>query len=216
MVQTPFFEPSHSIFANNNRPQLFYLHREGDTTLKTIHTLQSQKETAELIIIEKGSGRYMVNNQVYSITQGDILLLNAGVLHGLCPDKTSQLETCRLGIRRLHLKGLATGQFINEDIAPVLSAGSLFTSIQQFLRLFDTIMQESDSHKLNEAQDNLLAALLVTIVQLINSGSQPNDSIPGYSLGLHIKEYIDNLLWSVISSFSPIFSLPFSSISIYY
>lgn len=191
MAQTSFFEPSHSIFANNDRPQLFYLHREGNTSLKTTHTLQSQKETAELIIIEKGSGRYMVNNQVYNIAQGDILLLNAGVLHGLCPNKTSQLETCRLGIKRLHLRGLATGQFINENITPVLSAGNLFASIQQFIDLFDSIMHEPDNKTPNEAQDNLLAALLVTIVRLINSDSQPNDSIPGYSLGLHIKEYID-------------------------
>lgn len=29
---------------------------------------------------------------------------------------------------------------------------------------------------------------------------------------INIKEYIDNLLWSVISSFIPIFSLPFSSL----
>lgn len=191
MIRSAFFEPSTSIFAADTRPQLFYLHREGGGTVKTTHTLQSQEETAELIVIEKGRGRYMIDNQVYQIAEGDLLLLNTGVLHGLCPDGTDNLKTCRLGIRRLHLKGLTAGQLIDQDTVPVLSTGNLFAPVQQFLDLFDTMMKEPHKHPLSEAQDNLLAALLVTVMHISSSVSRPNARIQEYSLGMHIKEYID-------------------------
>lgn len=191
MIRSSFFEPSTSIFAADTRPQLFYLHREGGGTVKTTHTLQSQEETAELIVIEKGRGRYMIDNQVYQIAEGDLLLLNTGVLHGLCPDGTDNLKTCRLGIRRLHLKGLTAGQLIDQDTVPVLSTGNLFAPVQQFLDLLDTMMKEPHKHPLSEAQDNLLAALLVTVMHISSSVSRPNARIQKYSLGMHIKEYID-------------------------
>ena len=191
MIRSSFFEPSTSIFATDTRPQLFYLHREGGGTVKTTHTLQSQEETAELIVIEKGRGRYMIDNQVYQIAEGDLLLLNTGVLHGLCPDGTDNLKTCRLGIRRLHLKGLTAGQLIDQNTVPVLSTGNLFAPVQQFLDLFDTMMKEPHKHQLSEAQDNLLAALLVTVMHIFSSVSRPNARIQKYSLGMHIKEYID-------------------------
>lgn len=191
MVRASVIEPVDSIFEANTRPQLFYLQREGGEKKQTAHTLQSQVETAEIIVIEEGCGRYMVDNQVYDITKENIILLNAGVLHGLCPEIQTPFTTRRLGIRNLHLKGLPWGHFIGEDISPVLKTESHFAAIKQFFNLFDALQENKQKQLTNEAKDNLLAALLAAIMPLIHSTVPNSTRMQEYNLGLHIKEYID-------------------------
>ena len=59
MVRASVIEPAASIFEANTQPRLFYLQREGGEKKQTAHTLQSQAETAEMIVIEEGCGRYI-------------------------------------------------------------------------------------------------------------------------------------------------------------
>ena len=191
MVRASVIEPAASIFEANTRPQLFYLQREGGEKKQTAHTLQSQAETAEMIVIEEGCGRYMVDNQVYDIAKGNIILLNAGVLHGLYPEIQTPFATRRLGIRNLHLKGLPWGHFISEDVSPVLAMEKHFAAIQLFLSLFDVLQENAQKQLVSEAKDNLLASLLAAIMPLIHSTVPNSTRMQEYNLGLHIKEYID-------------------------
>ncbi|MCR5175372.1 MAG: AraC family transcriptional regulator [Anaerovibrio sp.] len=191
MVQSSEFISSNSIFAAHTQPQLQYVCKEGIEALKAAHTLQSQPETAELIIIVAGHGRYMIDDHIYDIKKGNILLINAGILHGLCPEEAPQLETYHIGIKALHLNGSPPGQLINKDTVPVLTAEEYFTLIQNFLLLLDTLTDVPEKSSLQEIQDNILAALLTVITRIINHSSRPNAHLPEYNLGLHIKEYID-------------------------
>ena len=192
MAKTAFSEASDSIFADNTRPQLLYFHREGDGKIKASYTLQAQKDIAELSIIEKGSGCYMIDNQFYDVAAGNILLINAGALHGICPEKSPSIQCCRLGIRNLHLKNLPVGDFIADDVLPVLSSDELFDLVHRFLELFSSIHNAPQNSQRCEAQDSLLTAMLITIMQRVNSSNKKESNSQEYNLGLHIKEYIDN------------------------
>ena len=193
MVRAVLHESSASIFTNGAKPQLLYLYREGDGKMKASYTLQLQNDTAELIIIEKGCGRYMIDSQPYNIVEKNILLINAGTLHGLCPEDSPSIQCCRLGIQNLQLKGLPTGKVIKDGILPILSCDEHFDILHGFLELYEKILcHSSQNNHLQEAQDNLLAAMLICIMQDVKNTHQTTSHIQEYNLGLHIKEYIDN------------------------
>ncbi len=192
MSQFSFPEVRHSVFELHTQPQLFYLRRFGSSdSPRPPQALHTHQDLVEIIFIEEGSGRYMIDHQIYHIQQGDLLLLNANILHGLCAEGNNKLIAYQLGIRHLHLKGLEPDQLIGTDICPVVPTGSHFPLLQQFYGIFDQLIQQPQPEKLAEAANSTLQALIVILCQLLLKNSKAMPHGQDYNLGLRIKEYID-------------------------
>ena len=192
MSQFSFPEVRSSIFELHTQPQLFYLrHFGGRDAPKPPQALHTHQDLTELLFIEEGTGKYMVDHQVYNVHKGDLLLLNANILHGLCEEGSSKIQACQLGIRRLHLKGLEPDQLIAPDICPVLPTGPRLPLLLQFFRIFDALIQEPQPEQLGETANHTLQALITLIHQLLLKSGKALPQGQDYNLGLRIKEYID-------------------------
>ena len=68
----------------------------------------------ELFFVYSGKGRYMVDSQSYDIQEGDIIICNAGVLHGENPADTRHVRSYSVGISNVALLGLPDNWLCDE------------------------------------------------------------------------------------------------------
>ena len=74
-----------------------------------------------------GSGFYRIDGQIYPVEEGDVLILNPGVMHqGLVKDKQTAVTEFFVGVSDIRIKGLPDNAFpLPEGNAIVHTTGEL-------------------------------------------------------------------------------------------
>ena len=121
----------------------------------------------ELFYVYQGKGRYMVGGKTYYITEGDIVICNAGVLHSKSCEHAEDLRSYSVGISNLSLQNLPENWICSSDIVPVLACGSLSKSIGELFRLI--YLLSSDQKRLTDICNCLAASLILIIYELLQS-----------------------------------------------
>ncbi|MDQ0204142.1 AraC family transcriptional regulator [Pectinatus haikarae] len=60
---------------------------------KHVHMIHSHENVLELLYIYSGEGRYFVRDREYAVHSGDLMICNAGVLHGESPLQKHTMQT---------------------------------------------------------------------------------------------------------------------------
>lgn len=124
----------------------------------------------ELLYVFNGEGRYMVNNHFYDIKAGDIVICNAGILHGENPADARHIRSYSVSISDVALLGLPDNWLCDEDTSPVLSCGMLSTQIGEIFRLI--YLLSSDEKKLGETCNCLAISLILLTYEMLLSRSR--------------------------------------------
>jgi AraC-like DNA-binding protein len=190
MTQYTFPSPGKSIFELNTQPKIAYLQHHICEHTVLPQGLHTHQEIAEIIFIEKGKSKCMIENHSYSVQEGDLLLLSAGNLHSTNLNNDVALQSYLIGIKNLHLKGFPRGALVQKNRCPVLPSNHLSPCIQQLFALLELFANQTDRENIAEAAQHTMQALLALVYELIQNNTE---TLPGqnYSLGLRIKEYID-------------------------
>lgn len=147
----------------------------------------------ELFFVYEGSGKYMVDNTYYDVETGDIVICNAGVIHGENPDDpTRKIRSYCVGISNVSFLELPDNHICGEDTNPVLKAGMLSRSIGELFRLI--YVYSADEKHFGEVCNALTAGLLLMVYEMILSRERnmPADT-PGdsYFSAKRIREFLD-------------------------
>ena len=113
----------------------------------------------ELYYVYSGEGRYMVNNQFYDVKEGDIVICNAGVLHGEDPNESRHCRSYSVAISNVAFLGLAENQLCDAQTEPVLSCGMLTPQVGEIFHLI--YLLSYDKKNLNETCNSLALSLLI-------------------------------------------------------
>ncbi len=121
----------------------------------------------ELFYVYSGQGVYLVDGVSYDIKAGDLVICNAGILHGEDPKDARAVRSSSVGIRNVALRGLPDNQLCGPDTVPVLSCGMLSDQIGEIFRLI--YLLSSDSQHLNEVCNSLSLSLLLLTYEMLLS-----------------------------------------------
>ena len=155
-------------FQKNKVPRLaaVYLIDEYHNN-KYSRLLHSHASELELYYAFSGEGYYIVDGRQYPIKKGDMVICNAGILHG--DDHTSDRSLCSYccALTNVSLKNLPDNWLMERHITPVISCGAFADKIGSIMELI--YMLSLDMDRLGDVCDSLATSLLMLTHQLILS-----------------------------------------------
>ena len=115
---------------------------------KQSHLPHVHENELELFYVYAGTGQYMVDNRLYPIRAGDIVVCNAGVLHGEEPSLVRQIHSYSIAMTGVQFEGLPPNCLIDSYTNPVVSCGQLAGHVGQLMQLI--YMLSADTAHLGE------------------------------------------------------------------
>lgn len=88
---------------------------------KHAHMLHKHAESFELLYIASGEGRYQVGHREYAVRPGNLVICNAGVLHGEAPFQDHVMRTYCCVLSGLQRPGLPPNWLVQPNHRPVLT-----------------------------------------------------------------------------------------------
>lgn len=161
--------------------------------IKHIRLSHCHNNYSELFFVCKGEGKYIVDSMVYDVTEGDIVICNAGILHGENLESWHHVRSYSIGITNFVIRGLPQNWICPLDTIPVVSSGHLAQSIKEIFRL---IYKLTDcGSRTNTACNSLAKGLLLITRQLIDercAGSVPRNYSPSHAAAERIRLYLND------------------------
>lgn len=98
------------------------------------HLLHSHPNLVELYLVLDGSSEITIDTICYPVRIGDLILINAGVLHDEFSNTVSDdLRICMCGLKSVHLCGLPCHHIISPDTVPVIPSGTQFSTLRHII-----------------------------------------------------------------------------------
>lgn len=147
----------------------------------------------ELYYVYSGEGRYMVNNRFYDVKAGDIVICNAGVLHGEDPNELRHSKSYSIAISNVSFLGLPENQLCDAETEPVLSCGMLAPQVGEIFHLINLLSY--DKKNLYETCNSLALSLLLLTYEMLLSRSRHAAIRPRSSASAtadRIQQYLDS------------------------
>lgn len=137
----------------------------------------------ELHLVKQGSTSLTVHNQTFVVSEGDIIVIPAGLLHLVRSDVPVYLYTCRLYLPQL------MEPIIPLNICPIAPAGNYFSII---LKTMESLVELSELGIADHScLCNMLGGILACIYRKIFAASQIPFSPPKQNLALNVLHYIN-------------------------
>lgn len=121
----------------------------------------------ELFYVYRGTGRYMVDGKYYDITEGDVVICNAGILHGKSAEFARNIRSYSIGVTSLSFHDLPDNWMCSRDTLPVISCGMLSEQIGEMFRL--VYLLSSDKKHLSNICNCLTLSVVLLIREMILS-----------------------------------------------
>lgn len=152
----------------------------------------THEQELELFYVHGGNGQYMVDGRSYPIGQGDIVVCNAGVLHGEEPALVREIHSYSIAIAGVQVEGLPPGCIIDEQTWPVVSCGQLAGQVGELMRLI--YLLSADTAHLGNLCSSLASSMLLLTQALLSSRARmktiEQSELPSV-LAHRIRRYLD-------------------------
>ncbi len=141
----------------------------------------------EMSLIISGSGRYRINDEIYDVEEGDLLIFNPGVYHQALTDgKGSPAVEFFVGFTDIQLTGHTANNFDITD-GPIMHTDGEFR--QKLLRI--TLKMSEENEVLRTGRYFMLRSYLVEMLLLIvRELSEPIDRKDGYAFESVSRKYV--------------------------
>lgn len=132
------------------------------------YQLHSHDAMSEVIFVTGGRGYYIIGDTTYPACAGDILAINAGILHALSSDPIEPLDAWTLTVAGFQLPELLENHIISDDVIPILHGKQETAFFESSLQLILSQQQEAFpcTYELSHA---CAASLLLRTYQLFQT-----------------------------------------------
>lgn len=181
-------EIKQTIFNTSTLPSLSYV-SEVCNEPNFFYAMHMHKNICELVYIREGKGNCIINNVAYSLSKGDLLVINEGILHQESSDPNFPLKTFVLGVNNLSLINEEPNHITSRNMPPFIKAGPHSNKIAYYMsNIFEECTKKSEGF--DTLYQGILSALIVFIRRIIpnNNHVMEQDSD---SLAFQVKDYID-------------------------
>lgn len=152
----------------------------------------THKQELELFYVYRGTGQYMVDNHFYKISRGDIVICNAGILHGEDPSLGRHIHSYSVALTGVQIDNLPNNWLVNTEECPVVSCGQLAEQIGQLVRLI--YLLSGDIAHLGEVCISLARSFLLLTQELLRSRARHTEAAapnPAFALAHRAQCYLD-------------------------
>ena len=160
-------------------------HSEAHARLQHRH-----EDMLELFYVAQGSGEYEVGRHAYQVQRGDMIVCNAGVLHGEEPAAKRKILSYCISLTDVALHGLPDNYLLPLEEHPIIPCGRLAGKIGDIMRLLT--MFSADLQTLGPICDSLSCGVLLMVLEIARSDSRhtPPPKIED-AIAKRIKAYLD-------------------------
>nr|WP_092071504.1 AraC family transcriptional regulator [Dendrosporobacter quercicolus]NSL49337.1 AraC family transcriptional regulator [Dendrosporobacter quercicolus DSM 1736]SDM26975.1 AraC-type DNA-binding protein [Dendrosporobacter quercicolus] len=120
-------------FALNNIKLIATFFVDETYSQRHAHMIHSHQNVLELLYICSGKGRYLVGNREYAVHSGDLIICNAGILHGEAPFQQHDMQTYCCALSGININGLPPNCLIDYSHKPVFSFKDTAEHLQQLM-----------------------------------------------------------------------------------
>lgn len=159
---------------------------------KQSHLPHVHDNMLELFYVCDGEGQYMVDNRLYPIRKGDIVICNAGVLHGEEPALVRQIYSYSVALSGVQLDELPLNCLIDSHTCPVISCGQLAEQVEQIMRLL--YLLSADIVHLRMVCSSLAYSMVLLTQALVGSRARQQTAAQVETpsvLAHRVRQYLD-------------------------
>ena len=169
---------------NFNPTFLFTWKGKRDEDEKRYHS----HDFLEIAFMMSGSGYYRIDGSIVPVEEGDVLILNPGVMHqGLLKDKQTVVTEFFVGISDFHIKGMPENQFPLPEGSPIVhTAGELQTKLVKLC----ASMEVENSVCWEGRYYMMKAYMMQMVLLLLKSQMKPREIKTGYAFESINRKYI--------------------------
>lgn len=169
---------------NFNPTFLFTWKGKRDEDEKRYHS----HDFLEIAFMMSGSGYYRIDGSIVPVEEGDVLILNPGVMHqGLLKDKQTVVTEFFVGISDFHIKGMPENQFPLPEGSPIVhTAGELQTKLFKLC----ASMEVENSVCWEGRYYMMKAYMMQMVLLLLKSQMKPREIKTGYAFESINRKYI--------------------------
>ncbi len=145
-------------------------------------------DTCELLYVAGGQGQIIINETIYHLKTGNLVIINPYIFHEEKTAKDNPLQLIFLSMKNFSLPGLKINQLIDEKSPPVIDCGNYKNQMDTYFRM---LLMESSSQILYYQQitKSLLIAIIVLILRMISIEDKGQDEISTNCQ--KIRDYLD-------------------------
>lgn len=185
--------PVSDIFKTKEIPRLtaVYLINEMHNN-KYTRLFHSHETELELYFVHSGNGYYMVDNQYYAVTEGDMIICNANILHGDAPAFHNQFSSYCCALTNVKIKQLPDNCLIDSRTSPIIHCGNYAQKIKHMMELI--YMLSLDFEQLYDVCSAMSVSLLLFVYKLTLSLNRHQERSPDNQIDAvvaEIKSYLD-------------------------
>lgn len=147
------------ISPDSFNPRVLYaLKRKFNSESKTVY---HSHDFISMVYVLAGACTYKINNALYTVKKGDLVICNPGVFHGKILNPWEEISEFHLGLNNISIEGLPRDHMISEDSCPVIS---LSKYEQDFLKCCNDMLLEQE--KGEPGRELMLKSLAMKLIVL--------------------------------------------------
>ena len=107
------------------------------------HMLHKHPDVLEILYIDSGEGRYIVGKREYAVSAGDVVICNAGMIHGEAPFQKHEIQTYCCALSQVMIPGLPENCLMDSRYKPVLAMGNAAGHMGCLMRTMHELFTEN-------------------------------------------------------------------------
>jgi len=191
MLKKIYFQPGEATLfpKNTSLPEPLFINmiaNEPDWSVSAI----SNRSWCELLLATAGKAYYTIGHRTYTITKGDLIVFNAGMIHEAHSDPNDPIERCVCALRDVRLPGRRENQILYDRRSPVIPLGDRFETMASLFRVVTNACSHP-GHNAYEAAQHAVCTILALLDELL--GAQPafSSDEAENTLSREVLAYID-------------------------
>jgi AraC-like DNA-binding protein/mannose-6-phosphate isomerase-like protein (cupin superfamily) len=150
-----------NIFEDNSSPKAIWLSHSHDNPNWTYNYHLHKCET-ELVYILNGMGIYSINNEIYTVKKGDVLVIDRGCIHSIASNNEFAIDAWTCGVTDYTIKDInEVNQLLHMDTNPVAQAGKHGEFIHR--SMVEMNLARIQKSPYTSCVCNMIASTLITI-----------------------------------------------------
>ncbi len=183
------------IHTDSFNPRVLYTMKKKfiETSIAPYHT----HDFISMIYILSGACTYNINDTLYHVKKGDMIICNPGVYHGKIINSGEEIMEFHIGLTNIALEGLPKNHLISCGTCPVI----VITRLEQdILKCYSDIFLEQEKPEAgSEALLKIYVMALVVTFLRATGTDIPSRKVPDFSFETYDKAIIVNTLVSFIN-----------------
>ena len=180
---------SETLFSATNSPKIISLSKvEVDSSW--YYGLHKHDDYCEIMFILEGKGDYTINNKKYLVEEGDLIVLNRGVVHAESSYGGNILRAYVCSVENIKIENFEENCILPDDFKPVMPTSKYAKMIRQCFEDIYNEMSEQSLYYDSMTKIDLLKIIL-TAKRIANELAQDVDYSSVKYISQGVKSYID-------------------------